>query len=136
MKTNRKQYIDGLNNLDYWTGKSVESKRNNFLYYHESTLRAVRINQWKLHLETSETYYDGYQKQKIPLIFNIRQDPYESFDSTTDRSQITQQKLWLGEPVEALLGQHVKSLMDYPPVQKATTLDFSKLVENLLSQKK
>ena len=136
MKTNRKQYIDGLNNLDYWTGKSAESKRNNFLYYHESTLRAVRINQWKLHLETSETYYDGYQKQKIPLIFNIRQDPYESFDSTTDRSQITQQKLWLGEPVEALLGQHVKSLMDYPPVQKATTLDFSKLVENLLSQKK
>ena len=136
IKTNRKQYIDGLNNLDYWTGKSVESKRNNFLYYHESTLRAVRINQWKLHLETSETYYDGYQKQKIPLIFNIRQDPYESFDSTTDRSQITQQKLWLGEPVEALLGQHVKSLMDYPPVQKATTLDFSKLVENLLSQKK
>ena len=136
MKTNRKQYIDGLNNLDYWTGKSAESKRNNYLYYHESTLRAVRINQWKLHLETSEDYYDSYKKQKIPLVFNIRQDPYESFDSTTDRSDITQQKLWLGEPVEALLGEHVKSLMDYPPVQKASTLDFSKLVENLLSQKK
>ena len=79
MKTNRKQYIDGLNNLDYWTGKSAESKRNNYLYYHESTLRAVRINQWKLHLETSEDYYDSYKKQKIPLVFNIRQDPYESF---------------------------------------------------------
>jgi len=86
MKTNHKQYIDGLNNIDYWTGKSAESKRNNFLYYHESSLRAVRINQWKIHLETSENYYDGYQKQKIPLVFNLRQDPYESFDSTTDRS--------------------------------------------------
>ena len=69
------------------------------------------------------------------MVFNIRQDPYESFDSTTDRSEITQQKLWLGEPVEALLGEHVKSLIDYPPVQKASTLDFSKLVENLLSKK-
>lgn len=136
MKTNRKQYIDGLNNLDYWTGKSAESKRSNFLYYHESSLRAVRINQWKIHLETSENYYDGYQKQKIPLVFNLRQDPYESFDSTTDRSEIAQKKLWLGEPVEALIGEHIKSLMDYPPVQKASTLEFSKLVDNLMSQKK
>lgn len=79
---------------------------------------------------------DQYQKQKIPLIFNLRQDPFESFDSTTDRSEITQRKLWLGEPVEALLGEHIKSLMDYPPVQKAATLDFSKLIENLQSTKK
>lgn len=136
MKTNRKQYIDGINNLDYWTGKSTESKRNDYFYYHESTLRAVRINQWKLHFDTSENYYDGYQKQKIPLAFNLRQDPYESFDNTTDRSEITQKKLWLAEPVEALLGEHIKTLIDYPPVQKATTLEFSKLVDDLMSQKK
>ena len=135
MKNDRKQYIDGINNLDYWTGKSAESKRNNFLYYHESTLRAVRMNQWKLHFETSENYYDTYKKLKFPIIFNLRQDPFESFDSTTDRSDIMQKKLWLGEPLEALLAEHIKSLMDYPPVQKATTLDFSKLIENLQSKK-
>ena len=136
MKTNRKQFIDGVNNLDYWTGKSPESNRNSYLYYHEATLRAIRINQWKMHFETSENYYDQYQKQKIPVLFNIRQDPYESFDNTTDRSEIIQKKLWLAEPIEAALGAHIKSLMDYPPVQKATTLDFSKLIENLQSQKK
>ncbi|MEJ8851766.1 sulfatase-like hydrolase/transferase [Variovorax rhizosphaerae] len=27
MKTQKKQYIDGVNNLDYWTGKSPESAR-------------------------------------------------------------------------------------------------------------
>ena len=27
MKRDKKQYIDGIDNLDYWTGKSQESKR-------------------------------------------------------------------------------------------------------------
>lgn len=135
MKNDRKQYIDGINNLDYWTGKSAESKRNNFLYYHESTLRAVRMNQWKLHFETSENYYDTYKKLKFPIIFNLRQDPFETFDSIRDRSDIIQTKQWISEPLQALLGAHIKSLMDYPPVQKAATLDFSELIKNMQTQK-
>lgn len=136
MKNNRKQYIDGVNNLDYWTGKSEESKRNNFLYYHESTLRAVRIKQWKVHFETSENYYDSYQKQKFPIMYNLRQDPFESFDSVRDRSEIIQSKQWISEPLQALIGSHIKSLMDYPPVQKAATLDFSELIKNMQATKK
>ncbi|WP_010111104.1 arylsulfatase [Acinetobacter sp. P8-3-8] len=131
MKTKRKQYIDGVNNLDYWTGKSAESKRNNFLYYHESTLRAVRINQWKLHFETSENYYSQYQKQKFPIIYNIRMDPFESFEGTTDRSDVLQRKQWLNEPVQELISEHAQSLKDYPPVQKAATLDFSELIKQM-----
>ena len=131
MKNKRKQYIDGLNNLDYWTGKSKESKRDNFLYYHESTLRAIRVNQWKLHFETSEGYYDQYQKQKFPIIYNIHMDPYESFDSTRDRSDSMQRKQWVNEPVQKLLNEHIKSLQDYPPVQKAATLDFSELIKQM-----
>ena len=135
MKTNRKQIIDGVNNIDYWTGKSKESMRDNFLYYHESILRAVRINQWKVHFETSENYYDQYQKQKFPAMYNLRQDPSETFDSIRDRSDIIQTKQWISEPLQALLGSHIKSLMDYPPVQKAATLDFSELIKNMQTQK-
>ena len=135
MKNNRKQYIDGVNNLDYWTGKTAESKRDNFLYYHESTLRAVRMNQWKVHFETSENYYDQYQKHKFPVVFNIRMDPYETFDSVRDRSDILQRKSWINGPLQSLLGSHIKSLMDYPPVQKASTLDFSEVIKQMQTQK-
>ena len=31
------QYIDGVNNLDYWEGKSDHSNRDTFFYYYEST---------------------------------------------------------------------------------------------------
>lgn len=131
MKNKRKQYIDGINNLDYWTGKSTESKRNNFLYYHESTLRAIRVNQWKLNFETSEGYYDQYQKHKFPVIYNIHMDPYESFDSARDLSDSMQRKQWLNEPVQEILNEHIQSLQKYPPVQKAATLDFSELIKQM-----
>ena len=84
MRKERKQYIDGVNNLDYWMGTKSESARNSFIYYHESGIRAVRYKQWKLHFETSENYYAPYEKQKFPVIFNRGMDPYESFNGVTD----------------------------------------------------
>jgi len=131
----QKQPIDGVNNLDYWTGKTDESARDNFIYYHESTVRAIRLNQWKLHFETSENYYAPYVKQKFPIFFNIRMDPFESFDGVTDRSDIVQAKQWLNEPVQHIMQEHVKSLQEYPPVQKAATLDFSAIMDQLMSGK-
>jgi len=135
MRTERKQYIDGVNNLDYWLGKTDESARDHFLYYYESSIKAIRYRQWKLNFETSENYYAPYQKQKFPVMYNLRMDPFESFDSVTDRSDIVQAKQWLNEPVQHLLSEHIKSLAEYPPVQKAATFDFSALMDQLQSGK-
>ncbi len=128
-----KQPIDGVNNLDYWMGNASESARDHYFYYYESSIKAIRYRQWKLHFETSENYYDVYKKQKFPVIYNIRMDPFESFDGTTDRSDVVQAKQWLNEPVQHLLGEHIESLVEYPPVQKAATFDFSALMEQLMS---
>ena len=70
-------------------------------------------------------------KHSFPVMFNLRADPYESFDSTADRSAMVQSKQWLEGPITQVLGQHVQSLMQYPPVQKAATLDFSKMIEQM-----
>ncbi len=131
MLKEKKQYIDGVNNLDYWKGEAKESARDNFIYYYESSIKAIRYKQWKLNFETSENYYEPYVKQKFPIIFNLHMDPYESFSSTSDRSQALQRKQWLNEPVQELLMEHIKSLKDYPPVQKADTHDFSELINDL-----
>lgn len=133
IRSKNKQYIDGVNNLDYWTGKAPESKRDNFLYYYESTLRAARLNQWKVHFETSENYYDSYQKHKFPVVYNIRMDPHESFDTVRDRSQIIQKKSWIHGPMQTLLGSHIKTLVQYPPLQKPATLDFSEMIQRMQS---
>jgi arylsulfatase A-like enzyme len=131
MRKERKQYIDGVNNLAYWTGQATESRRDHYFYYYESSLKAVRYKQWKLHFETSENYYDVYKKLKFPIIYNLHFDPYESFDNVTDRSDVLQRKQWLNEPIQELLAAHIKLLADYPPAQKAATLDFSELVKEM-----
>jgi len=131
MQRERKQYIDGLNNLDYWQGKTQESARDHYIYYYESSIKAIRLNQWKMSFETSENYYAPYEKQKFPILINLRFDPFESFDSIADRSDIIQRKQWLNEPIQHLLKEHIQTLVDHPPVQKAASFDFSELIKQM-----
>lgn len=134
IKNEKKQYIDGLNNLDYWLGTSTESKRNTFFYYYESDLVAARIGNWKLHFKTSEDYYDKYVTRKFPAYYNIRMDPFESYDSNDAWTWALQSKAFINEPLRVALAEHIKSMQSYPPVQKASTYDFSKVVGDLMDK--
>ena len=125
------QVLDGVDNLAYWTGASDDSARDNFLYYYESDIKAIRIGPWKVHFATSENYYDVYTAQKFPVFFNVRMDPFESYDEVGDRSGIVQRKQWLNEPIQEILGAHIQSLVEHPPVQEATSFDFSELMRQM-----
>jgi arylsulfatase len=130
MRIEKKQYIDGINNLDYWRGNSTESARDNFLYYFESKLMAIRMGPWKVHFQTREHYYDIITPQLI--FFNIRSDPFESYDSKDSFGHLEQRVSWLFQPMTELVGEHLKTLAQYPPVQGGTSFDMSNVVEDFL----
>jgi arylsulfatase len=118
-----KNYIDGVNNLDYWIGKTDMSARDEFIYYAESRLQAIRVNQWKGHFATRDGYYGTTTKLEIPYLFNIRQDPYESYDQAPGpRATLTQQKTYLFNDIQERLGKHMATLQKYPPKQKSGSL--------------
>jgi arylsulfatase A-like enzyme len=118
-----KNYIDGVNNLDYWTGKSDKSARDEYIYYMESRLMAVRVNQWKAHFATRDGYYGATTKLEIPWLFNLRQDPFESYQQTPGpRATILQQKTYLFNDFTDRLGRHMATLQKYPPKQKGSSL--------------
>jgi len=48
---------------------------------------------------------------------------------------VLQTKQWVNEPIQHLLMEHIRTLQEYPPVQKAATLDFSALIEQLSAGK-
>ena len=91
----------------------------------------MRLGPWKIHFATSENYYDTYTKQKFPVFFNLRMDPFESYDEVGDRSSIVQRKQWLNEPLQEVLNAHIQTLIDHPPVQAATSFDFSELMRTM-----
>ncbi|MNI80692.1 hypothetical protein D3C73_1372410 [compost metagenome] len=113
------------------------SKRTSILYYIESKLTAVRMGPWKLHFSTKEDYYAQLVPRFAPLMFNLRSDPFESYDSKDSYGQLIQKSSWISGPMGELIGAHLKTLAEYPPVQQAKSFDRSNLVQDFLqSQKK
>ncbi len=133
--TEKKNYLDGVNNLDYWTGKSDKSARNDFIYWSEASPQAIRVNQWKAHFATRNGYYGTTTKLEIPWVFNIRQDPFESYNQAPiPPGSLPQHKSWMFNVVVAKMGAHIKTLMDFPPSQKPTSLSIDKLIDQSMNK--
>ena len=127
----KNQVIDGVNNLEYWTGESDHSNRDNFIYYEGNEVRAVRLDKWKMHFATSEGFFDPWKELKFPMVMNLHFDPYESFDTIPDYTYGQERMQWLMGPVQDLLAAHVQTLVEHPPVQVAPSFDLSKSIEKV-----
>ena len=136
MKAEKKQYIDGLNNLPYWKGETKESARNHIFYYYESKLTAMRMGPWKFHFSTKEDYYANVIPRTVPLVFNLRMDPFESYDNKDSYGHLLQKVSWLVQPMGELMGEHLKTLAEYPPVQGGKTFDMSNVVQEFINRSK
>ncbi len=72
-----------------------------FYYGPRNTLHAVRHGPWKLHINTSSQtgvdYFDG----KLPLLFNLQQDPSEMWDLADRHPEIVSELLALIEAHQA-----------------------------------
>jgi arylsulfatase len=134
MMKQKKQFIDGVNNLDYWMGNSERSNRNHIFHYYESKLTAMRMGPWKFHFSTKEDYYANLIPRTVPLVFNIRMDPYESYDSPDAYGHLMQKVSWLIQPMGVLMARHLESLAKYPPVQGGKSFDMSNVVEEFINK--
>ncbi|WP_186756021.1 arylsulfatase [Echinicola salinicaeni] len=130
----KQQYIDGVNNLPYWKGEMDKSARNHIFYYYESKLTAVRMGPWKFHFSTKEDYYANVIPRTVPLVFNIRMDPFESFDNKDSYGHLMQKVSWLIQPMGTLMGEHLQSLAEYPPVQGGKSFDMSNVVDDFIKK--
>ncbi|HSA80188.1 MAG TPA: arylsulfatase [Geminicoccaceae bacterium] len=128
------QYIDGVDNLAYWKGEENASRRNHIFHYYESKLTAVRMGPWKFHFSTKEDYYANVIPRTVPLVFNIRMDPFESYDSTDSYGHLLQKVSWLIQPMGVLMQQHLQTLAEYPPVQGGASFDMSNVVQEFIEK--
>jgi arylsulfatase len=136
MLSEKKQYIDGINNLPYWQGESSESARDHIFHYYESKLTAVRMGPWKVHFSTKEDYYANLVPRTVPLFFNIRMDPFETYDNADSYGHLLQKVSWLIQPMGELMATHLMTLEKYPPVQGGKTFDMSNIVDEFINKGK
>src|SRR5262249_15379525 len=77
-----KTTLDGVNQIDYLTGKSDKSARDTFFYYAGPKPSAVRYKNWKLYFaiapETPMGFdVPGVQTQFMASMTNLKRDPLE-----------------------------------------------------------
>jgi arylsulfatase len=134
-----KVHLDGYNNLDLWTGKTEKSARNRYYYYDESDLTGVRVGDWKMSFAVKEEglWWDPLVYPRVPYLFNLRMDPMELFDPHSPEwgymgRKLFAEKLWTLIPAQGIIAEHIKSLQEWPPRQRAESLSMQKAMETVM----
>ena len=89
--TTYKVHLDGHDQLAYITGETDESPRKHFFYVSDDgDLTALRFDNWKfVFMEqrcpgTLQIWAEPFTELRVPKIFNLRTDPYERADITSN----------------------------------------------------
>src|SRR5262249_51164009 len=81
-------HMDGHNLIPFFKGEAKESPRKEFLYWSDDgDLFALRYQNWKVvfieqNHEGIDIWMQGFNKLRVPKIFNLRSDPFERGDSS------------------------------------------------------
>jgi arylsulfatase len=143
-----KTTLDGVNQIDYLTGKSDKSARDVFFYYANSTPSAVRYKNWKMYYTMSPTSPLGAMGPKVAyswtMVDNIMRDPFEIAGGTDDPKSAISIGGALAGPATAYLydwnmlplGQLLweKELMSYkmfPPLQAPETYNLDGILKEV-----
>ena len=77
-----KTTLDGVDQIDYLTGKSDKSARDTFFYYSGKDPSAVRYKNWKIYFQMVSQTPTGFVAGALPYhwaqVDNIKRDPFET----------------------------------------------------------
>ncbi len=115
-----KVHLDGYNQLDFLTGKGP-SARNEIFYFTETTLGAVRINDYKYRFTDQP---GGWLGNTIhldwPILTNLKLDPFER-TSTPEQSMFLADwyvfEFWRFVFVQQEVAKFGESFVAFPPMQ-------------------
>jgi arylsulfatase A-like enzyme len=134
-----KVHLDGYNLLPYLTGEAERSPRKAFFYFSDDgDLLAVRFDNWKMvFLEqrragTLEVWADPFVPLRAPKMFNLRTDPFERADVTSNTYwDWMLEHAFLAVPTQAIVAEFLATFVDFPPRQKAATFTVDQVMAKL-----
>ena len=130
-----KVHLDGYNLVPYLTGQAEKSPRESFLYVNDDQqLTGLRYDNWKLvFMEqrapgTLLVWSNPFTNLRVPKIFNLRTDPYERADITSNTYyDWLLDHAFLLVPAQAYVGQFLMTFKDYPQRQKAASFNMDEV---------
>ncbi|CDO32409.1 arylsulfatase [Mycolicibacterium porcinum] len=136
---NFKVHLDAFNLLPYLTGEVEESPRKGFIYFSDDCdVLGLRFHNWKVVFQeqrcqgTLQIWAEPFTPLRAPKIFNLRTDPYERGDITSN----TYYDWWLDHDyiafyAGAIVTQFLETFKEFPPRQEAASFTINHAVEKL-----
>jgi arylsulfatase len=147
-----KTHLDGVNQIDYLTGKTDKSAREYFIYYSGATLSAVRYKNWKMYYSMAGPGADGWLYPLINYAWtqvqNIKRDPFEQAVGEDQKTALSMggaiaapmtayQYDWNMLPIGQMIAlRHLETFEDYPPMQAPPSYNLSQVMERIKAQKR
>ena len=124
-----KNHIDGMNLLPYLAGEEKKSPRNFFFYFSDDgDVMGMRYDNWKIvFMEqrcpgTLQVWAEPFIKLRLPKVFNLRTDPYERADITSNKYYDWYlYHAYLIYAAQAGAAKFAATFREFPPAQKAAS---------------
>lgn len=132
-------HLDGYNILPLLTGETEESPRDEIFYFtDDGDLAALRYSDWKLmFLEQEEwatlrAWAEPFTELRLPLMFNLRRDPYErSYRTSNTYYDWLLDHAFMLVPAQQYVANFLQSFQEFPPRQEAASFNLDQVMEKL-----
>jgi arylsulfatase len=130
-----KNHLDGYDQMAAITGKGP-STRHEIFYLGESTLGAVRIDDYKYRFIDQPGGWLGPKTHPdVPTITNLRLDPFERAGFPEDLTKNGSlefmnwymYQFWRFVFVQQVVGKEIQTFLDYPPMQRGASFNLDAL---------
>ncbi len=134
-------HLDGYNILPHLMGETDDSGRREIFYFSDDgDLTALRYDQWKLIFMEQKTegtfrvWMEPFVPLRVPLILNLRRDPYERAPITSNTYYDWMlDRAYLLVPAQTYVGRFLQTFVDYPPRQEAASFSLDQVMDKLSS---
>ena len=131
--------IDGVSLLPYLTGQEKKSPRKLFVYISDDgDILGIRYDNWKVTFMeqrcrgTMQIWGEPFTAMRIPKIYNLRTDPYEFADVTSNTYWDWYiNHVYIVYGAIALLTKFNQTFVDFPKIQKPNTFTADQAIEKL-----
>ena len=126
-----KNHLDGYDQMAAITGKGP-SARHEIFYLGESTIGAVRIDDYKYRfIDQPQGWLGDKTKPDVPYITNLRLDPFERTGWPNEGTKEGAQQyfdwfkyqFWRFVFVQQLMGKEIQTFLDFPPMQRGASFN-------------
>ena len=137
--TKYKVHIDGFNLLPYLTGEVEKSPRRGLIYFSDDCdVLGIRAENWKVVFAeqrckgTLQVWFEPFTKLRAPKLFNLRTDPYEFADITSNSYwEWYFERDFLVFFASAVVTQFLDTFKEFPPRHPPASFSIENAVEEL-----